>query len=379
MADHKLVDCDVLIVGGGPAGSACGWKLRQAGVDVTIMDRESFPRDKVCAGWITPQVVKELAIDLDDYRREHVLQPIHGFRTGVMGGPLLQTRYEETVSHAIRRCEFDNYLLKRSGAMTLQGVPFRSAERTDNGWKINDNIRSRMLIGAGGHFCPVSRMINPQANPSRDLIAAQEAEYVLSNSEAAACAVEPDVPELYFYPDFQGYAWCVRKGPFINIGLGRDHEQNLTHYRDRFLEYLLKTERIGSLPEQKFHGHAYRVYRRPQRRVVDDRLLLIGDAAGLAYPQSGEGIRTAIESGLLAAEVVMEANPLFTPVALAVYERRLAEHFGRCGNPYVSPDRWRSRSRAATARLLLRSQWFTRHVLLDRWFLHRHESSLSEL
>ena len=48
--------CDVLVVGGGPAGSACAWKLRQAGLDVIVMDRAAFPRDKVCAGWITPQV-----------------------------------------------------------------------------------------------------------------------------------------------------------------------------------------------------------------------------------------------------------------------------------------------------------------------------------
>jgi flavin-dependent dehydrogenase len=55
--------CDVLIVGGGPAGSSCAWKLRDSGLDVLIMDRQRFPRDKVCGGWITPQVLEELAID----------------------------------------------------------------------------------------------------------------------------------------------------------------------------------------------------------------------------------------------------------------------------------------------------------------------------
>ena len=68
--------CDVLIVGGGPAGSTCARALKNAGLDVLILDKSVFPRDKVCAGWITPQVVEELDLDVDDYRRGRVLQPI---------------------------------------------------------------------------------------------------------------------------------------------------------------------------------------------------------------------------------------------------------------------------------------------------------------
>ena len=76
--------CDVLIVGGGPAGSACAWALRHAGLDVLILDAATFPRDKVCAGWITPQVVTELRIDVEEYRRGRTFQPIMGFRTGII-------------------------------------------------------------------------------------------------------------------------------------------------------------------------------------------------------------------------------------------------------------------------------------------------------
>ena len=50
--------CDVLIVGGGPAGSSCAWRLVTAGLDVVVVDKANFPRDKVCAGWITPAVVR---------------------------------------------------------------------------------------------------------------------------------------------------------------------------------------------------------------------------------------------------------------------------------------------------------------------------------
>ena len=59
--------CDVLIVGGGPAGSSCAWGLRGSGLDVAILDRQTFPRDKICGGWITPQVMSELGIDPAEY------------------------------------------------------------------------------------------------------------------------------------------------------------------------------------------------------------------------------------------------------------------------------------------------------------------------
>ncbi len=51
-----MQNCEVLIVGGGPAGSSCAARLIQAGVDVLVIDRKTFPRDKTCAGWVTPQV-----------------------------------------------------------------------------------------------------------------------------------------------------------------------------------------------------------------------------------------------------------------------------------------------------------------------------------
>ena len=71
----------------------------------------------MCAGWITPQVVAELELDTEDYRRGRTFQPITGFRTGVIAEPgAIETSYGRPVSFGIRRCEFDHYLLQRSGA-----------------------------------------------------------------------------------------------------------------------------------------------------------------------------------------------------------------------------------------------------------------------
>jgi menaquinone-9 beta-reductase len=78
---------DAFVIGGGPAGSTCAWQLRRRGLDVAVLDRRSFPRDKVCAGWITPAVVEALELDLDDYGQARTLQPLTGFRIGMMGRP----------------------------------------------------------------------------------------------------------------------------------------------------------------------------------------------------------------------------------------------------------------------------------------------------
>jgi len=81
----KMDSCDVLVVGGGPAGSTCAWKLCQAGLDVMVLDAAVFPRDKVCAGWVTPGVFRLLDLDPSEYRATGLtIQDITGFRTSVM-------------------------------------------------------------------------------------------------------------------------------------------------------------------------------------------------------------------------------------------------------------------------------------------------------
>ena len=172
----------MLVVGGGPAGSSCAWALRRAGRDAVVMDAARFPRDKVCAGWITTQVVDDLEIDLDDYRRGRTLQPITGFRTGLIGGAgVVETAYDRIVSYGIRRCEFDHYLLARSGARLCLGAPARSIRRDGDAWIVNDTLRASMLVGAGGHFCPVARLLSPRS-ASAPVVAAQETEFPIDPS-----------------------------------------------------------------------------------------------------------------------------------------------------------------------------------------------------
>src|SRR5262245_56970319 len=133
--------CDVLVVGGGPAGSTCAWKLRQAGADVLVIDQATFPRDKLCAGWITPPVIDTLQLDTEGYAAQRTFQPITGFRTGVIGSSRdVRTGYDAPVSYGIRRCEFDDYLLRRSRARVREGTPVKTIVRQNGRWLINGDI-----------------------------------------------------------------------------------------------------------------------------------------------------------------------------------------------------------------------------------------------
>ncbi len=372
--------CDVLIVGGGPAGSSCAWGLRGAGLDVAILDRQTFPRDKICGGWITPQVLEELGIDSAEYGCDRLLQPITSFRIGWIGGPAFDTKYNRTVSYGIRRREFDDYLLRRSqqaGTRVLEGISLASLQRQDGGWVANGKLRARLVVGAGGHFCPVAKLTG--AKPAREnAVVAQETEFRMDERQQAGCQVRPDAPELYFCADLKGYGWCFRKNNYLNIGLGRMDQHKLTEHVAAFVQFLKTTGRIGFDVPAALLGHAYLLYGFSERKVADEGVLLIGDAAGLAYQQSGEGIRPAIESGLLAAQVVVEAQRNYSRESLDAYERLLGRRFGPSGNDWASrvgehlPSAWIG----ALGRRLLSARWFVRDVVIDRWFLHANEPAL---
>jgi len=371
--------CDVLIVGGGPAGSACAWGLRNSGLNVAILDKQTFPRDKVCGGWITPAVLSELGIDAAEYGRERVLQPITGFRTGSIGGRAIETDYHQTVSYGIRRREFDDYLLRRSGARVMEGVALTSLQRADGGWIVNGQTRTRLLVGAGGHFCPVAKLTGAKGT-RENAVVAQEVEFEMDERQRAGCRIRPAIPELYFCADIKGYGWCFRKGNFLNIGLGRLDQHRLSEHVAAFVRFLQAAGRITFEVPSALIGHAYLLYGVSERKPVDDGLLLIGDAVGLAYKQSGEGIRPAIESGLLAAQTIIGARGNYSRERLASYANLLARRFGTSGKDWASkagehlPSAWIG----ALGRTLLGTRWFVRDVVLDRWFLHANEVPLTQ-
>lgn len=363
---------DVMIVGGGPAGSTLAWALRNSGKRILILDKAEFPRDKTCAGWVTPAVAESLQLDLDDYRRAHVLQPITRFRIGMMGQPAVDNDHgDDPVSYGIRRCEFDTYLLDRvENADKVLKTPVKDIRREGGNWIINDTYQAPLLVGAGGHFCPVARQLGDGPGSHETVVAAKEVEFEMTPEQAETCAASGDQPELWFCRDLKGYAWVFRKGNFLNIGLGREDNHKLTDHLEAFVQEMKDQGRIPADLPGRFKGHAYLLYAHAERPLVDDGMMLIGDAAGLAYTQSGEGIRPAIESALLAAETIRRA-PDMSAQSLQRYGDAIADRFGRRAMP--DQDGWQMPGwvKTSVASGLMRSHWFTRKVVTEKWFLHQ--------
>jgi geranylgeranyl reductase family protein len=371
-------NCDVLVVGAGPAGATCAWKLKQSGLDVLILDKADFPRDKVCAGWITPAVIDELELDLLDYAKNNTLQPLTGFRISMLGNKEVETCYGKPVSYGIRRCEFDQYLLTRSQARIASGQALQEIRRENNTWIINNTIQTPMVIGAGGHFCPVARFLGAKPGSTEPAVAAQEIEFLMNEQQRKQCSVKPEVPELFFCNDLKGYGWIFRKGDHLNIGLGRQDQKKLSSHVEAFVEYLKKQGKIPTDIPGRFQGHAYLLYGDAPRQLMDDGILLIGDAAGLAYAQSGEGIRPAIESALMAANTIIKANKDYEIENLQPYYQQLTTRFGARNQRHnLSLAQWLpSGFTHFLAARLLSSRWFSRHLVLDRWFFHAHQQPI---
>jgi geranylgeranyl reductase family protein len=364
-----VVRCDALVVGGGPAGSTCARLLHRAGWNVLVMDRARFPRDKVCAGWVTPGVFRLLELEPAEYRATGLtIQDITGFRTSVFGpstslgagAPAVDTRYPHVVSHAIRRFEFDHYLLRRAQARVLEGTALASLERRGDVWVANGDIEARVVIGTGGHFCPVARKLG--GGEKARAVVAKEAEFRMEPGDSD---VAGDTPELFFCRDLEGYAWVVRKGDYLNIGIGRRDHGDLNEHVDEFIEFLERTGRATRAAAVHWRGHAYLAWGTGPRPLVGEGILIAGDAAGLAYPESGEGIKPAVESGRLAAETLLAAGGRVGTADLRPYETELRRRY-----PPAKPTPPAIAGAVrAIGRRLMRSRTFTRRVVVDRWFL----------
>ena len=294
-------NCEVLIVGGGPAGSSAAWRLARAGCDVVVLDQARFPRLKLCAGWITPEVVRDLEIDIRAYpHRFLTFQRMHLHVKGLhLPVPCVQ--------HSIRRVEFDAWLLERCAAPVIEHN-VRQIRREDGAFVIDDAFRARYLIGAGGTRCPVYRTLFRAVNPR-----AVELQTVTLEHEIEYEWRDPDCHLWFFEHGLPGYAWYVPKqNGWLNIGIGGMAERIKRGHRSIHDHWALLTRKLGRdlARGAQYTPAGYSYYLRGRVDVVrQGNAFIAGDAAGLATRDMAEGIGPAVRSGLAAADSILTGAP----------------------------------------------------------------------
>jgi menaquinone-9 beta-reductase len=296
-----MIRADVIIVGGGPAGAACARRLKKGGAKVLVLEKQKFPRLKPCAGWVTPRVWQKLGIPPSEY--PFGLTEFAGL--DIMLWNLHFTLH--TRQYAIRRIEFDDWLLKLS-EVSIHQHQVNEIKETKDGFTVDGKFSTKYLVGAGGTSCPVRRTFfsSNRGKHHGSVIAALEEEFMYETSDRKC--------RLWFFQDhLPGYSWLVPKvNGWVNVGVGAMADtlnQKGERLQDHWQRFVEKLEQDGLVKGHTYNplGYSYRL-RSKQSEIQIGNIFLIGDSAGLATRDMGEGIGPAIESGFLAAEAILQGT-----------------------------------------------------------------------
>ena len=305
----------VLIIGAGPAGSAAAHTLARSGVDVALVDKAHFPRDKLCGGLLTLRC-RKVYRSIFDAPWEGVIGHVSTGVKFLHEGRLINEILGVSELFFTRRLDFDHFLLDQAvarGAVTYLGAAIADLDLPGKSCRLHTGMEISFdaLIGADGvNSLVAKRLFGRSFDPER-IAFALEVEVDRARSPARV-----DDPEIHFGLARWGYAWVFPKKDTLTVGIGGllAHNPDLKATLQRF-----HLERFGVPVLGKIRGHhlPFGDYRRIPGR---GNVLLCGDAAGLVEPITGEGIAFALQSGRLAAEALIEAGA--GAAALAGYRAR---------------------------------------------------------
>src|SRR5262245_9235858 len=309
---HRSVErVDVLIVGAGPAGSAAAIHLARGGASVLLVDKARFPRDKPCGGGLTGRALKHLPCAVDPVV-EHVVD-----RMVVRAAYLskVSSRSEPRHSETTQRRRTDEPLLEQAAAA---GAEFRDGcavgEIQLEGERVTARVgsaavRASFVLGADGANGVVAKAVGLGSGIVRGVA-------LEGNIPWSGLAREPydgtAWVELGIVPG--GYGWVFPKGDHANLGVGGWMTEG-PRLRDH-LDRLARVHGVDPAALEDVRGH-----RLPMRELgapaASGRVLLVGDAAGLVDPLSGDGMYEAFVSAKLAAAAILEGCPNMYEAALS--------------------------------------------------------------
>jgi geranylgeranyl reductase family protein len=295
---------DVLVVGAGPAGSATAIHLARGGARVLLADRARFPRDKPCGGGVTGRALRQAPCDITPV----VERVVHTFELRLHHHRSFRRTSSEPLILMTQRRRLDLFLAEQAVAA---GASFRDNARVEqielgaNGVTATvggTSVTADLLVGADGANGVVARAAGLEAGIVRGVALEGNVPWSLLDDDryTSTAVVELGAPA-------GGYGWLFPKGEHANLGVGgwAAEGPNLRGHLAR----LARAYSVDPAAIVDVRGH-----RLPMRRVGastpgHDRVLLVGDAAGLVDPLSGDGIYEAFASARLATEAILAADP----------------------------------------------------------------------
>ncbi len=294
---------DVAIVGAGPAGSAAAYRLADAGASVLLLDKASFPRDKPCGGGVTGRAARLLPFSIEPV----VEDVVDRLDCGLRYGQHITRRARAPLAYMTQRRRLDHFLLQKAAEA---GAEVRERETADV-----RELDARIVIGADGCNGSSAKQLGLADRVAHGV--ALEANYPYDRRFAGAMVLEIAVIR-------GGYGWIFPKGDHINVGVGG----NAAEGPKLRAELQRMCEAYGIDPESAEDTRGYRLpMRLSGTRLARGNTAVIGDAAGLVDPLSGDGMYEAFYSAKLVASAALDvlagrAHDLL-PYQAAV-ERRIA-------------------------------------------------------
>ena len=327
----------MVVVGAGPSGAAAAITLARAGLDVLVVDKATFPRDKVCGDGLTTSALRELEllgldpatvpswVDIDEVV---VCSPSN--RAVRFPLPKGQGRFGAVA----RRAELDARLVdlaRRAGAEVVEGAAVSGAAQDDDAITLEvdglGSVEARWAVGADGMWSPLRKLLGAGDPTYRGEWHAFR-QYLTGVSPRAARELI-----VWFDADLlPGYAWSFPIADGVaNVGFGilRGTSYKVADMAALWRELLARPHIKGFLgPDAVPEGphRAWPIPARIDRMVLSTRrALFVGDAAAATDPMTGEGIGQALTTGRWAAEAILARDPDATAVRTA-YEDRVEHH-----------------------------------------------------